>query len=170
MVITAVITESQPRLVSPHPLNGSTSSYHSWWLLSKHIQHIWTHAHWTKSKHLQWTKGFVCTEDVTHVFMEHTAIYSVHLQHFIYLTNKANLESPVNLTAVCLDWGRKLEHLHTERSQLWIKLGIFLLWLVVLHHCATQKFRVYWLWATEASVYTHQHLSLADTDRLFLNW
>lgn len=44
MVITAVITESQPRLVSPHSLNGSTSSYHSWWLLSKHIQHIWTHA------------------------------------------------------------------------------------------------------------------------------
>ena len=53
--------------------------------------------------------------------------------HMLILTPKDNLESPINLTCMFLDGGRKPEYperckLHTERPQVGIEPGTLLLW------------------------------------------
>ena len=63
--------------------------------------------------------------------------------HTLTLTPQDNLETPINLTCMFLDGGRKLEFLgrthaytgrtctlHTERHQLGIKTGSLLLWVL----------------------------------------
>lgn len=46
-------------------------------------------------------------------------LYSLHSKHFIYLTFTASFASPISLTFMSLDFGRKLEYLEKTHIRYW---------------------------------------------------